>query len=128
MSLLTYEQVRPWARAIREKVSLGQMPPWHANAPRGTFSNDRRLTDQEKDTLIRWAGNGAPPGDPKDLPPMPKFTEGWEIGKPDAVIPMAKSFDVPATGTVAYQYFTVPTNFTEDKWVQAIEVRPGRAR
>ena len=125
MSLLTYEEVRPWAKAIREKVSLGQMPPWHANAPRGAFSNDRRLTDQEKDTLIRWAGNGAPQGDPKDLPPAPKFADGWEIGKPDAVIAMAKSYDVPASGTVAYQYFTAPTNFTEDKWIQAIEVRPG---
>src|ERR1700739_4399144 len=69
MSLVTYEETRPWAKAIREKVSLGQMPPWHATAPRGTFSNDRRLTDQEKEILVRWAGNGAPRGDPKELPP-----------------------------------------------------------
>jgi hypothetical protein len=81
-----------------------------------------------KDTLIRWASNGAPQGDPKDLPPAPKFADGWEIGKPDAVISMTKPYDVPATGTVAYQYFTMPTNFTEDKWVQAIEVRPGARR
>ena len=128
MPLLTYEQTRPWAKSIREKVSLGQMPPWHSTNPRGTFSNDRRMTDREKDTLIRWASNGAPQGDPKDLPPPPKFAEGWEIGKPDAVISMTKPYDVPATGTVAYQYFTMPTNFTEDKWVQAIEVRPGARR
>src|SRR5580765_7449632 len=58
MPLLTYEQTRPWAKSIREKVSMGQMPPWHSTDPRGTFSNDRRLTDQEKDTLVRWASNG----------------------------------------------------------------------
>jgi mono/diheme cytochrome c family protein len=125
MPLLTYEQVRPWAKSIREKVALGQMPPWHADAPRGTFSNDRRLTDVEKDTLSRWAGNGAPAGDPKDLPPLPHFTEGWEIGTPDAIVSMPTAYDVPESGTIHYQYFTVPTNFTGDKWVQAIEVRPG---
>ena len=125
MSLLTYENARPWARAIREQVALGNMPPWHAAAPRGTFSNDRRLSDQDKDTLIRWADAGAPKGDPKDLPPVPKFVDGWEIGTPDAVISMPKEFEVPASGTVAYQFFEAPTNFTEDKWVQAIEVRPG---
>jgi hypothetical protein len=125
MSLLTYENVRPWARAIREQVALGNMPPWHAAAPRGTFSNDRRLSDQDKDTLIRWADAGAPKGDPKDLPSIPKFVDGWEIGTPDAVISMPKEFEVPASGTVAYQFFEAPTKFTEDKWVQAIEVRPG---
>src|SRR5271154_296913 len=125
MSLLTYEQSRPWAKSIREKVSLGQMPPWHAAQAPGVFSNDRRLSDADKDTLVRWAAAGAPQGDPKDLPPSPKFTEGWEIGAPDVVLGMAKPYDVPASGTIAYQYFTIPTNFTEDKWVQAIEVRPG---
>ena len=125
MPLLTYEEVRPWAKSIREKVSLDQMPPWHSADPRGTFSNDRRLTDQDRDTIIRWASAGAPQGDPKDLPPMPQFAEGWEIGTPDLVLNISKPHEVPATGTIAYQYFSVPTNFTEDKWVQAIEVRPG---
>ena len=125
MSLLTYEQVRPWAKSIREKVTLGQMPPWHAAQPRGTFSNDRRLTELEKTTLIRWTDAGAPQGDPKDLPPPPKFTEGWEIGTPDVVLSIPKPFKVTPSGTISYQYFTVPTNFTEDKWVQAIEARPG---
>ncbi|MBZ5609914.1 MAG: thiol-disulfide isomerase [Acidobacteriia bacterium] len=125
MSLLTYEQARPWAKSIRENVSRGVMPPWHAEAPHGTFSNDRRLTDADKNTLIAWADAGAPQGNPKDLPPSPKFTEGWEIGTPDVVLSMTKSYDVPASGTIAYQYFSIPTNFTEDKWVQAIEVRPG---
>ncbi len=125
MSLLSYENARPWAKAIREQVATGQMPPWHAVAPHGTFSNDRRLSEQEKETLIRWANGGAPKGDPKDLPPAPKFPEGWEIGAPDAVISMPKEYEAPASGTIDYQYFEAPTNFTEDKWVQAVEVRPG---
>ena len=96
MSLLTYDQVRPWAKSIREKVSLGQMPPWHSTAPRGTFSNDRRLSDQDKGIITRWVAAGAPQGDPKDLPATPKFTEGWEIGTPDVVLAMPKPFTVPA--------------------------------
>src|SRR5262245_47995630 len=76
MSLLTYEEARPWAKSIREKVASGQMPPWHAVAPHGTFVNDRRLSEQEKNTLIRWVDGGAPKGDPKDLLPEPKFTDG----------------------------------------------------
>jgi hypothetical protein len=125
MSLLTYETARPWAKAIREQVAVGNMPPWHATQPHGTFSNDRRLSEKDKDTLIRWADGGAPKGDPKDLPPAPKFAEGWEIGTPDAVISIPKDFEVKESGTIAYQFFEAPTKFTEDKWVQAIEVRPG---
>ena len=125
MSLLTYEEARPWARSIREQVANGMMPPWHAVAPRGTFSNDRRLSDEERDILIRWVDAGAPKGDPRDLPSAPKFTDGWQIGKPDVVLSMPSEYEVPASGTVPYQYFQVPTNFNEDKWVRAVEVRPG---
>ena len=123
MSLLTYEEARPWAKSIREKVLLGQMPPWHSTDSHGTFANDRRLSDSDKNTVIRWADAGAPQGDPKDLPPQPHFAEGWQIGRPDVVFSIAKPFKVTAKGTIAYQYFTIPTNFTEDKWVQAIEAR-----
>ena len=125
MSLLTYEQTRPWAKSIRECVSRGQMPPWHAEAPQGTFLNDRRLSEADKSTLIAWADGGAQQGNPKDLPPAPVFAEGWEIGNPDAVFTMSKPYSVPANGTIPYQFFSIPTNFTEDKWVQAIEVKPG---
>ncbi len=123
MSLLTYKDARPWAKSIRQFVSAGTMPPWHSTQPRGVFSNDRRLSETDKNTLINWVDAGAPEGDAKDLPPAPKFVEGWQIGKPDVVLAMAKTFDVPAKGTVQYQYFQVPTNFTEDKWVQAMEIR-----
>jgi hypothetical protein len=125
MSLLSYEEVRPWAASIREKVATGAMPPWHSTAPAGQFSNDRRLSDSEKGLISRWAAGGAPKGDIKDLPPVPAFADAWEIGKPDAVITMPEPYVVPARGTIAYQNITMPTNFTEDKWIQAIEVRPG---
>jgi len=125
MSLITYEDAKPWAKSIVEKVTKGEMPPWHATQPHGTFLNDRRLTDAEKDTILRWVSNGAPKGDPADMPPAPKFAPGWEIGKPDVILSMKDEYEVPASGTIVYQNFTIPTNFTEDKWVQAIEVRPG---
>ena len=125
MSLLTYKDARPWAKSIRQFVSSGQMPPWHATEAHGVFLNDRRLTEAEKETLTSWVDAGAPEGNPKDLPPAPKFVDGWQIGKPDVVLTMSTPFEVPAKGTIDYQYFTVPTNFTEDKWVTAMEIRPG---
>jgi hypothetical protein len=125
MSLLTYEDARPWAKSIRDEVSAGHMPPWHAAAPHGTFTNERRLTDDEKATLLKWAVNGAPKGDPKELPAAPRYPDGWMIGKPDVVLEMQEDYNVPADGVVQYEYFYIPTNFTEAKWVQAIEVRPG---
>src|SRR5207248_1769334 len=102
MSLIGFERVRPWAKAIKEKVATGVMPPWHSDAPVGTFSNDRRLKEAEKSTILRWVDGGALEGDPKDLPPAPKFAEGWEIGTPDVVLKMPTAFEVPATGTIPY--------------------------
>ena len=125
MSLLTYQDARPWAKAIRDEVSEGNMPPWHADAPKGTFHNERGLTDAEKDTLVQWANGGAQRGDQKDLPAAPTFAEGWQIGKPDVVLEMQEEYRVPAEGTVQYEYFYIPTNFTEPRYVRAIEVRPG---
>jgi hypothetical protein len=124
MSLLTYDEARPYAKDIHDEVRDGHMPPWHADAPAGTFENERRLSDAEKETLLAWAANGAPKGDDKDLPPPPTYAEGWAIGTPDLVLEMQAPFTVPAEGTVPYQYFYIPTNFTEPKYVQAIEARP----
>lgn len=101
------------------------MPPWHATESHGTFANNRRLSDAEKNTLIAWVDAGAPHGDPKDLPPTPKCAERWQIGKPDVVLSIPKPLDVAESGAIAYQFFTVPTNFTEDKSIQALEIRPG---
>jgi hypothetical protein len=125
MSLLTYADARPWIRSIAKRVGDGTMPPWHSDQPQGRFLNDRRLAPEEKDTILAWISGGAPEGNPADLPPQPKYTEGWMIGQPDVILSMQEDYPLPATGTVAYQYFEVPTNFTEDKWIQAFEVRPG---
>ncbi|HLY16655.1 MAG TPA: hypothetical protein VKR61_05500 [Bryobacteraceae bacterium] len=125
MSLLTYAEVRPWAKAIREKVLERSMPPWLADPSYGHFSNDRRLSQKEIETIVAWVDGGAPAGDDRDLPPTPEFKPGWTIGQPDIVISLADAVPVPAEGVVPYRYVTVPTNFTEDKWVQAAEIRPG---
>jgi hypothetical protein len=124
MSLLTYDDARPYARAIFEEVRDGHMPPWHAEAPEGTFSNERRLSRAEKDTLMRWADGGAPKGNAADMPKAPTYAEGWQLGTPDQIFEMSEPYDVPASGTVQYEYFYLPTNFTEPKWISAIEIRP----
>jgi mono/diheme cytochrome c family protein len=127
MSLLTFKDARPWARSIATQVAKGAMPPWHADPSIGHFANARRLTDEQKTTIARWVETGAPEGDPKDLPGQPEYTPGWNIGQPDAVLEMQEDYALPATGEVPYVYFEVPTNFTEDRWIQAWEVRPGNA-
>jgi hypothetical protein len=124
MSLLTYKDARPWAKSIATRVSAGTMPPWHADPSTGEFLNDRRLSDADRNTILQWVESGAPEGSPADLPEPPKYAEGWMIGKPDAVLSMQEDYPIPARGTIAYQYFEVPTNFTEDRWIQAWEVRP----
>jgi peroxiredoxin len=127
-SLLTYHQAKGWADMIQETVRDGRMPPWYADSRYSKFANDRRLSKEEKETLVAWIDQGCPKGEDKDLPPAKAWHEGWWIGKPDAVITMKEDFTVPADGGkagVPYKYFTVPTNFTEDKWIQAAEARPG---
>jgi hypothetical protein len=125
MSLITYKDVRPWASSIREKVMTRAMPPWHADRQHGTFRNEQSLTQNEIDTIVKWANAGAPEGNPSRMPALPKFPEGWQIGTPDVVFEMPAAYSIPAKGEIAYQYFEVPTNFTEDRWMQAGEVRAG---
>ena len=127
--LLTYEQARPWAKAMKDAVLLKKMPPWFADPHYGKFSNDRSLSQKEVDTLAAWADAGAPQGDPKDMPAPADFVEGWAIPKPDMIIEFPRAFQIPATGTIEYQKVVVPSGFTEDKWVQFAEARPDdRAR
>src|SRR5579859_3433396 len=85
MSLLTYRDARPWVKSIATQVSKGTMPPWHADPSHGEFLNDRRLSEVEKDTILRWVNAGGPEGDAKDLPAPPVYADGWSIGEPDAV-------------------------------------------
>ena len=125
MSLLSYQEVRPWAKSIRQKVVERSMPPWSADPHVGKFSNNPSLSQKEIDAIVSWVDAGAPKGDDKDMPPTPKFVEGWTIGTPDVVLAMQEEYSIPADGTVPYLYFTIPTNFKEDKWIQAMEIRPG---
>jgi hypothetical protein len=125
MSLLTYQDARPWAKAIREAVLLKKMPPWFADPRFGKFSNDRSLTSPEVETLVAWVDGGAVAGDPKPAPKPRAFAPGWNIGVPNAIFEMPDEFHVPASGVLEYQYFAVPTGFTEDRWVERAEVRPG---
>ncbi len=125
MSFLTYGETRPWAKAIRQAVLQKKMPPWLADPHFGKFSNDRSLTQKETDVLLAWAETGAREGDPADLPKPAKFVDGWNIGEPDMVFEMPLDFNVPASGTIDYQYIVVPTNLKEDRWIQMAEVRAG---
>src|SRR5437879_9880186 len=125
MPFLTYQQTRPWAKAIREAVLIKKMPPWFAEPGFGPFANDRSLSKQEIQTLVAWVESGAPEGNLKDAPPPRRRVEGWDIARPDNVIEMPNAFRVPANGDVDYQYIVVPTGLTEDKWVQMAELRPG---
>jgi peroxiredoxin/mono/diheme cytochrome c family protein len=127
-SLLTYANARAWADTMAEVVREERMPPWHPDPRYGRFSNDRRLSREEADTLLAWVKAGCPKGDEKDLPPPLTFPEGWKVGKPDAVFRMAEEFKVPATGTLPYMHFTVDPGFKEDVWVQAAECRPGNRK
>ncbi len=124
MSLTTYQEARPWAKAIRAAVVTKKMPPWFADPKYSHFDNDRSLSQSEIDTLVAWADTGALEGKPKDAPAPRTFSEEWLIGKPDVIVQLPKAFDLPATGAIPYQYIIVPTGFTEDKWVQSVEVRP----
>lgn len=123
-ALTSYADAAGWAKTIQEVIDDQRMPPWHANPKYGRFSNDRRLTEEEKRLVSQWVRNGAPEGDPKDLPASPPLVDGWRI-KPDVIFTMPKEFKVPAKGIVQYQYFTVDPGFKEDKWVRASEARPG---
>jgi hypothetical protein len=124
MSLLTYDEARPYARSIKQRVVGRIMPPWGADPAHGEFKNDPRLSQAEIDTIAAWVDGGAVKGNDADLPKAPQFAEGWTIGKPDAVFTMEEEYDIPATGVIPYQYLRVPTHLTEDKWIQAIEIRP----
>jgi len=125
MSFLTYDQTRPWAKAIKTAVLSKQMPPWFADPHVGKFSNDRSLNAAEIDTLVSWADTGAKAGSPKDGPKPIDWVEGWRIGKPDMVIEMPQAFEVPASGTIDYQYIVIPLGLKEDTYVQIAEARPG---
>lgn len=125
-TLTSHEDVSGWGAMIREVTKEERMPPWFADPKHGKFSNDARLTDEEKRQIDQWVANGCPEGNPADLPEKKIFVDGWSIGTPDQIVEMAKRpYKVKAEGVVNYQYFIADPGFKEDKWIKASEARPG---
>lgn len=124
-TLTSYEDVVGWEYTILEVIEDKRMPPWFANPSHGSFANDARLSDKERETLETWVDNGMPKGDLSDLPEPPVFADGWAIPEPDQIILMDdKPFSVPAEGVVDYQRFVVDPGWDEDKYIYAAEARP----
>jgi hypothetical protein len=123
MALRTYEEVRPWARSIKQKVSTRQMPPWFADPAHGTFSNDARLPQKQIDTIVKWVDAGAPLGNRRDLPPLPAYTEGWQLGEPDHIITLPL-IEIPAEGKDIFPTPNLTIDIPEDRWIRAVEIRP----
>jgi peroxiredoxin/mono/diheme cytochrome c family protein len=128
MALSSYDDAIAWAETIREVVSDGRMPPWYADPAHGKWANDRRLSKEDRANLLAWLDHGTPKGEEKDLPAPRKFSSDWVIGKPDVVFQMPEAFAVPAEAPkdgIPYKRFIVKTNFTEDRWIERAETRPG---
>ena len=132
MSLTTYNEARPWAKAIRQRVVTRQMPPWHLDKTVGIqeFANDRSLNDAQIAKIVAWVDAGAPQGDPKDMPAAKVWPsdDGWQLakvyGEPDLVIEVPVAYKVPADGPDIYRNIAVPLNLTEDKWLTAVDMKP----
>ena len=126
MSFMSYNETRPWAKAIKSAILTQKMPPWFMEV--GHFANERKLSTDEVAKLTSWVDAGAPEGDQKDKPAPVHFAEGWQIGKPDMVIEMPKDIRIKATGIMDQGNVVVKVNFPHDVWVKAAEVRPGNAK
>jgi hypothetical protein len=135
MSLESYDQVRPWARSIKQRISMHQMPPWSIDKTVGIqkFSNDRSLSDDQIATIVRWVDSGSPMGDPKDMPPPQQWPkdEGWQLAKqfgpPDFVI-QSEPYTMPARSQDQWWKPLADVPVTEARWVRAVEMRPGTAQ
>ncbi len=132
MSLVTYEETRPWAKAIKERVATRQMPPWHLDKTVGIqqFQNDRSLSDEQIATVVRWVDAGSPMGDPKDMPPAKQWPneDEWQLaktyGQPDLII-KSDPYTMPAVNQDQWWRPTTDIPLTEARWVRAVEMRPG---
>ena len=127
-SLLSYKDAAKRASDLADITRERRMPPWKAEPDFGEFHDERRLSAAEIETIAHWAENGSPEGDPTDLPPTPKFPNGWQLGTPDLVLRVSESFAVPAGGRDIYRCFVIPIPTATDKTVAAIEFRPGNRK
>ena len=127
-ALMTYEQASKRAQLIADVVTSRMMPPWKPSPNYGHFAGERRLSEIQIEILQAWAKSETPEGDRADLPPLPKFPKGWQLGKPDMVIRMPRRFALPADGPDLYKHFVIPTGMNDDRLIKAIEVHPGNAK
>ena len=132
MSLMNYQEARPWARSIRQKVLAREMPPWFIDKNIGvqSFSNDASLSDRDVATIVRWADAGAPEGNPADMPPPRHFADGqaWQIGTPDVIVRLPKDVVVKAKGPDWWPDILVDPGLTEDRYIQAVQIIPTKGR
>ena len=125
MSLMTFDEARPWAKSIHKEVSSRRMPPWHAAPDVQEYINDRSLTETQIATITQWVDQGARRGDPSDLPPVPAFNDDWLFGEPDLVLAMEAPYEISAVAEDEYRCFCLDPGLTEDRWVDVVEVLPG---
>ena len=125
MALTSYAQAAAWRGDIKRYTQSRQMPPWKADPNAGDFQDARRLSAQEIATLAKWADAGAPEGDSKDLPAPAHFNDDWALGKPDMVLQPMRAYHVEADGGDVYRCYVIPTDFTQDRYVAAVDVQPG---
>ena len=132
MSLLTYEEARPWARSISQKVQTRTMPPWYIDKNIGVqgFRYDRSLSDAEIATIVAWVDAGAPRGNPADMPPPREFEsrDKWHIGEPDWIVPIPEPFVVSPEAPNWWGDFFSESGLTEDRWIKAVETKPSMGR
>jgi hypothetical protein len=124
MSLATYDEARPWAKAIKEELLEKRMPPWHAMKGYGEFRNSPSLTQHDVDLVVNWVEGGAPKGEDKDLPVGPLYSDDWQLGKPDLILKPEGAVKVAADAD-EYRNFVFAASFKEDRWISAIDLRPG---
>ena len=126
MALLSFEDARPWAKAIKAKVVAREMPPWGADMTQTLkMRNDVSLTQKEVDTIAAWVDGGAPKGNAADLPHTPALASGWTFGTdPDVILEMPVEFHIPAEGEVGVQMFYSKVPWTEDRFAEVVELHP----
>ncbi len=123
MPLRTFAEARPFARVIKDRVAARKMPPWPADRATRVFTNDPSLSEREITTIVEWVDSGALQGDPADMPPLPEFTEGWQLGEPDLIVDLPE-IRIPATGADLFPLPNVAVNMDQDRWIRAVEIRP----
>lgn len=128
LALMSYTQAKAWAPMIKEVVTTRRMPPWHADPTVGEFKNDRRLSDEDIETIVKWTESGFKRGNQADMPEPFVWSDEWRIQNPDVVLEMPEEISIEATGVVPYMDIAIPTNFGEDRWIQAMDLLPGNAK